>query len=107
VFNFASRGEWYAVQNRCPHRGDAVLARGIIGDEKGTPKVACPLHKKTFALDDGRCLSGDAGPVETFAVEIRDGWVHVELPPLEVDQLVAPSRLVRRAQGAMSPAPGS
>ncbi|HEX7670861.1 MAG TPA: nitrite reductase small subunit NirD, partial [Polyangiaceae bacterium] len=107
VFNFASRGAWYAVENRCPHQGDAVLARGIIGDEKGTPKVACPLHKKTFALDDGRCLSEDAGSVETFAVEVRDEWVHVELPPLvPAEQLVAPSRLVRPRGSEMRPAPG-
>jgi len=102
VFNFASRGTWHAIQNRCPHKGDAVLARGIIGDENGTPKVACPQHKKTFALDDGRCLSADAGPVETFAVEVRDGWVHVELPPLEATQLVPPGRLARRERDLVS-----
>jgi NAD(P)H-dependent nitrite reductase small subunit len=107
VFNFSSRGEWYATQNRCPHMGDAVLARGIIGDEKGTPKVACPLHKKTFALDDGRCLTGDADAVETYAVEIKDGWVHVELPAVETDQLVAPHRLVRRPEAELRSAPSN
>jgi nitrite reductase (NADH) large subunit len=107
VFNFSSRGEWYATQNRCPHMGDAVLARGIIGDEKGTPKVACPLHKKTFALDDGRCLTGDADAVETYAVEIKDGWVHVELPAVDADQLVAPHRLVRRPEAELRSAPSN
>jgi NAD(P)H-dependent nitrite reductase small subunit len=102
VFNFASRGTWHAVQNRCPHKGDAVLSRGIIGDENGTPKVACPLHKKTFSLEDGKCLSGDAGAVETFGVQVRDGWVFLELPPIEATQLVSPGRLVRREQDAVS-----
>jgi nitrite reductase (NADH) large subunit len=106
VFQFSSRGEWYAIQNRCPHRGDPVLARGLIGDEKGVPKVACPLHKKTFSLSDGRCLSGDAADVETFAVEVRDGFVHLELPELEPVPLVHPSRLVRRGAGVTSPPPG-
>jgi nitrite reductase (NADH) large subunit len=83
VFNFASRGEWYATQNMCPHRQDMVLSRGIIGDHQGQPKVACPLHKKTFALDTGACLSGDEYAIGTFAVQVSGGIVYVELPPPE------------------------
>ena len=59
VFNFSSRGEWYATQNMCPHKQAFVLSRGIVGDAQGTPKVACPLHKKTFCLESGSCLSGE------------------------------------------------
>jgi nitrite reductase (NADH) large subunit len=81
VFNFASRGEWYATQNMCPHRQDMVLARGIVGDQAGRPKVACPLHKKTFALDSGECLSGDPYQIATFPVRIDGQDVYVELPP--------------------------
>ena len=66
VFNFASRGEWYACQNMCPHKKAFVLSRGIIGDTNGTPKVACPLHKKTFSLDTGECLSGEEYAVRSF-----------------------------------------
>jgi nitrite reductase (NADH) large subunit len=81
VFNFASRGEWYATQNMCPHREDMVLARGIIGDQGGKPKVACPLHKKTFALESGECLSGEAYRIATFPVRVAGDDVFVELPP--------------------------
>ena len=59
VFNFASRGEWYATQNMCPHRREFVLSRGLIGDQNGKPKVACPVHKKTYSLESGKCLSGE------------------------------------------------
>jgi nitrite reductase (NADH) large subunit len=83
VFNFASRGEWYATQNMCPHRQDMVLSRGIIGDHQGQPKVACPLHKKTFALDTGACLSGDEYTIGTFPVQVSAGIVYCELPPPE------------------------
>ena len=41
---------FYAVQNLCPHKQQMCLSRGIIGDEKGTPKVVCPLHKNAFKL---------------------------------------------------------
>jgi nitrite reductase (NADH) large subunit len=84
VFNFASRGEWFATQNMCPHRQDMVLSRGIIGDHQGQPKVACPLHKKTFALDTGECLSGDELVIGTFPVQVNGGIVYCELPPPEL-----------------------
>jgi nitrite reductase (NADH) large subunit len=83
LFHFASRGEWYATQNLCPHKREMVLARGLLGDEKGMPKVACPLHKKTFHLGTGACLTGEALEIATFPVRLEDGDVWVELPPLE------------------------
>ena len=59
VFNFATRGEWYACQNMCPHKNSFVLSRGIIGSAGNEPKVACPLHKKSFSLQTGGCLTGE------------------------------------------------
>jgi len=81
VFHFASRGAWYATQAVCPHRQDAVLARGLLGTQGGEPKVACPMHKKTFSLETGAGLGDPQYAVRTFPVEVRDGAVWVELPP--------------------------
>lgn len=90
VFNFASRGEWYATQNMCPHRKAFVLSRGMIGDAKGAPKVACPLHKKTFSLKTGQSLQDEEYSIRTFPVKVEQGCVYLELPPTEVlDQLLA------------------
>ena len=90
VFNFASRGEWYATQNMCPHKREFVLSRGMIGDHKGTPKVACPVHKKTFSLESGECLSGEDFKVETFPVKIEGDNVYLRLPPIEeLDEVYA------------------
>jgi len=83
IYNFASRGGWYATQNLCPHKRQMVLARGILGDQDGAPKVACPLHKKTFDLSTGRCLSGEELEIETFRVRVEGDDVLVELPPLD------------------------
>jgi nitrite reductase (NADH) large subunit len=85
IFRLTARGEWYATQNMCPHKQQMVLARGIVGDRAGTPKVACPLHKKTFDLQTGACLSGDSLEIATFPVRVDGDDVLVELPP--VDQL--------------------
>jgi nitrite reductase (NADH) large subunit len=81
VFRFESRNEWYATENTCPHKREAVLARGIIGDKAGEPKVACPLHKKTFSLQTGKCLSGENLQVQVFPVRLDGDKVLVELPP--------------------------
>src|ERR1019366_7586934 len=83
IFNFASRGTGYATQNLCPHKREMVLARGILGDQAGAPKVACPLHKKTFDLSTGRCLSGEDLEIATFPVRVEGDDILVELPPVE------------------------
>lgn len=87
VFHFTSRGEWYASQNMCPHKRAFVLSRGIIGSQGDVPKVACPLHKKTFSLESGGCLSGDELSVKVFPVKVVDDHVYLRLPP--EDQLNA------------------
>ncbi len=93
VFRFASRGEWYACQNLCPHRREMVLARGILGDQQGTPKVACPLHKKTFSLESGACLSGEDYRLQVFPVKVEADSVYLGFPA-EAD-LEPPSHLER------------
>jgi NAD(P)H-dependent nitrite reductase large subunit/NAD(P)H-dependent nitrite reductase small subunit len=91
VFRFASRDQWYACENLCPHKQEMVLARGILGDQQGTPKVACPLHKKTFSLESGECLSGEDYKVRVFPVKVEGDAVFLSLPleeNLEVFNLV-------------------
>ena len=83
LFHSAARGEWYAAQNMCPHKREMVLARGIVGDQGGAPKVACPLHKKQFDLRTGACLSGEALEIATFPVRVEGHEIWVELPPAE------------------------
>jgi nitrite reductase (NADH) large subunit len=98
VFNFASRGEWYACQNMCPHKREFVLARGIIGDQKGTPKVACPLHKKTFSLSSGECLSGEDYSVELFPVKVIADEIYLHLPAIEeLDKIYATHRTCNKS----------
>lgn len=77
VFNFERVNKWYACQNICPHKMEMVLSRGMIGDDKGIPKVACPLHKKTFSLENGENLNGDIAPIATYPVKIDGENVYI------------------------------
>ena len=91
VFRFASRDAWYACQNLCPHKQELVLSRGIIGDQGGVPKVACPLHKKTFALESGTCLSGEKYQLQVFPVKVEADFVYLDLPAeAELEPLLQP-----------------
>jgi hypothetical protein len=68
----------------CPHKKAFVLSRGIIGTAGDEPKIACPLHKKTFSLESGESLQGDEYRIKTFPVKVESGKVFVELPPPEL-----------------------
>jgi len=93
VFNNAHRGEWYCTQNMCPHKQAFVLSQGIIGSFEGAPKVACPLHKKQFSLEDGHQFDGDLKLI-TFPVKIEGDDVMVELPAVEeVDAILGTNGL--------------
>lgn len=83
LFNFSRRAEWYATQNHCPHRMQMALSRGMIGSVNGEPKVACPFHKRTFSLIDGRCFSGDVDPIKTFEVRVENDTVYIGVPAQE------------------------
>lgn len=77
VFNFKRENKWYACQNLCPHKLEMVLSRGMIGDDNGIAKVACPMHKKTFSLESGENLNGDLDAIATYPIKIKDGFVFV------------------------------
>ena len=105
VFNFSRRGEWYATQNMCPHKKAFVLSRGIVGDAQGTPKIACPLHKKTFSLKNGGCLSGENYGIMTFPVKVEGDDVSLLLPPRErLDAVLATDRFSAPAACSLGPA---
>jgi nitrite reductase/ring-hydroxylating ferredoxin subunit len=59
----------------CPHaNGD--LTYGAVFDDV----VECPLHGWRFSIKDGACVDdAGGGTLRTFAVELRDGHVFVEI----------------------------
>jgi len=77
VYNFTRMNTWYACQNLCPHKMEMVLSRGMIGDDRGIPKVACPMHKKTFSLKTGENLNGDLAAIATYPVKIEGNSVYI------------------------------
>ncbi|MET8290846.1 nitrite reductase small subunit NirD [Streptomyces sp. NPDC005132] len=61
-------GRTYAIDNRDPFSGAAVLSRGLTGSHQGRPFVASPLLKQRFDLGSGRCLDDETVTVTTYEV---------------------------------------
>jgi nitrite reductase (NADH) small subunit len=64
-------GRMYAIDNRDPFSGAAVLSRGLTGSHQGRPFVASPLLKQRFDLESGQCLDDETVTVATYEVRTR------------------------------------
>ncbi|MCK7627165.1 nitrite reductase small subunit NirD [Streptomyces sp. RS10V-4] len=64
-------GRLYAIGNRDPFTGAAVLARGLTGTDRGRPFVASPLLKQRFDLRTGECLDDPSVRVAAYRVRTR------------------------------------
>lgn len=71
---FNLNGEFFAIQNTCPHRG-GPLGEGSL-DEDGV--VICPWHGYSFNVKTGEPY-GFPYPVKTFPVKIENGKVFVNV----------------------------
>ena len=80
VLLIADAGKIFAIANRCPHEG-YPLSEGTQGPGC---VLTCNWHNWKFDLASGAALVG-RDPVRTYAVEVRDGEIFVDLrdPPAE------------------------
>jgi nitrite reductase (NADH) small subunit/3-phenylpropionate/trans-cinnamate dioxygenase ferredoxin subunit len=67
-------GQFFALDDRCPHRG-ASLGAGFV--EGGT--VYCPMHGWAFDAKSGACQSNPERPARAFPTRVRDGEVEIGL----------------------------
>ena len=75
-------GEYYAMDNRCPHQGGPLGEGSIESGSDGQCWLRCPWHGWDFDPKTGRAPGGheDSGQ-QLFPVEVRDGEVFVGLTP--------------------------
>ena len=66
------QGIFYALDDRCPHRG-GPLGAGTLQEGK----LYCPLHGWGFDLNTGACFDRPDRPVKTYPVRIQNGRVEV------------------------------
>jgi nitrite reductase (NADH) small subunit len=73
-------GEWYAIDNICPHSG-AQLHEGWVHDKT----VTCPWHAWCFSLETGRMAAWDREGVARFELKIEDDTVKLNPKPIGGD----------------------
>jgi nitrite reductase (NADH) small subunit len=69
--------EVYALDNFDPFSRAFVIARGIVGDRQGIPKIASPIFKQSFDLGTGQCLDDPAVRLASYQVRVAEGRVLV------------------------------
>lgn len=74
------RDQVFALSNFDPFSKAMVLARGIVGDANGTPKITSPIYKQGFDLRTGRCLDDPAVTIPTYASRLIAGRIQVQSP---------------------------
>ncbi|MET0286024.1 MAG: nitrite reductase small subunit NirD [Polyangiales bacterium] len=67
----------FAIGNHDPFSRANVLARGIVGDRSGRPKVASPIFKQNFDLQTGVCMDDPSVSVPAYQTRVCDGIVEV------------------------------
>ena len=70
-------GRIYALSNYDPFSEAFVIARGIVGDRGGCPKIASPIYKQSFDLRTGVCLDDPSVTLPTYPVRVRQGRIEV------------------------------
>lgn len=66
------KGEVFAVEGTCPHRG-APLADGMLAGDQ----VVCPYHGFRFHAVTGVCDQAGTCAIKTYPVEVENGAVYV------------------------------
>jgi len=73
LFNVA--GEFYAVDDRCPHRNESIAEGEVDG-----LTVVCPVHGSVFDLRSGEVLEPPAREsIATYRVRVSKGTIEVEV----------------------------
>jgi|ERR1041385_1485481 nitrite reductase (NADH) small subunit len=69
----------YALSNFDPFSRAFVIARGIVGDRAGEPKIASPVYKQNFSLITGACLDDPGVRLPVYPVRVVDRRVEVDV----------------------------
>ena len=78
LFNY--KGNFYAIDNTCPHRG-SPLGEGRI--EEGI--LICPGHEWRFELKSGWCPQNPELSTEVYPIKVHDGKIYVRLEKPKVE----------------------
>lgn len=71
---FCQQGEYFAIDDTCPHMG-ASLSEGYV--ERGV--VTCPWHAWRFRIADGAWADNPCIKTGSYPVRIEQGMIQVQV----------------------------
>ncbi len=72
---FNLRGDYYAIDDICPHEGGPLHEGPIDGDE-----VECPWHDSRFNIKTGKCTQAPAEEdVHSYNVRVEGDNIEIEI----------------------------
>ncbi|HEY0465258.1 MAG TPA: nitrite reductase small subunit NirD [Polyangiaceae bacterium] len=72
-------GMFAALSNFDPFSNAFVIARGIVGDRAGVPKIASPIYKQNFSLQTGECLDDPSVRLAVYPIRVLAGRIQVSV----------------------------
>jgi NAD(P)H-dependent nitrite reductase small subunit len=78
LFNY--KGNFYAIDNTCPHRG-SPLGEGRV--EEGI--LICPNHEWRFELKSGWCPQNPELSTEVYPIKVSDEKIYIRLEKPKVE----------------------
>ena len=72
-------GLFAALSNFDPFSNAFVIARGIVGDRAGVPRIASPIYRQSFCLQTGECFEDREVRLEVFPIRVLGGRIQVAL----------------------------
>jgi len=68
-----------ALSNFDPFSKAFVIARGTVGEQAGTAKIASPIYAQSFCLETGVCLEDKNVRLAVFPIRVANGRIQVAL----------------------------
>jgi nitrite reductase (NADH) small subunit len=78
-------GLFAALSNFDPFSNAFVIARGIVGDRAGIPKIASPIYKQNFSLKTGECLDDPKVRLAVFPIRVLAGRIQVSVAAKDLE----------------------
>ena len=71
---FKSGGQFYAIDNTCPHRGGPLAEGSLEGGQ-----VTCPWHAWTFDIKTGACITAPGVSQRSYPVKKENDDIFVQV----------------------------
>jgi nitrite reductase (NADH) small subunit/3-phenylpropionate/trans-cinnamate dioxygenase ferredoxin subunit len=74
---FLNEGQYYAIDDICPHMGASLGAGTLDTTERGHLAVTCPWHAWRFSVKDGTWCDNPRLKIDAYEVRIEGDEIQV------------------------------